>query len=153
KRFRDGTLVALGLTAIGLAVFFALHDPRERPVHLRLTAGQEEGTRHRIAQELRREAARRGLFIDVRPMAGSSDALRAVEAGQVDAALVQGGLEMRDSPVLRQVATLHVEPLHLLVKEEIHRAVARSLAGLRGKVVNLGEPGSGSRLLATDVLA
>jgi TRAP-type uncharacterized transport system substrate-binding protein len=153
KRFRDGLLVALGLTAIGLAVSFWLHDPLGRPVHLRLTAGQEEGTRHRIAQELRREAARRGLILDLHPTAGSSEALRALEAGQVDVALVQGGLEMRDSPVLRQVATLHVEPLHLLVKEEIHRDVARSLAGLRGKVVNLGEPGSGSRLLASDVMA
>jgi TRAP-type uncharacterized transport system substrate-binding protein len=152
KRFRDGSLVVLGVAAIGLAAFFALHEPQERPVRLRLTAGQEEGTRHRIAQELRREAARRNLSIEVSPTAGSPDALHALAAGQVDVALVQGGLEMRDSPPLRQVATLHVEPLHLLVKEEIHRPVARSLAGLRGKVVNLGEPGSGSRLLAIDVL-
>src|SRR5262249_37401849 len=63
KRFRDGSLVVLGVTAIGLAVFFALHEPRERPVNIRLTAGQEKGTRHRIALELRREAARRDLFI------------------------------------------------------------------------------------------
>jgi TRAP-type uncharacterized transport system substrate-binding protein len=152
KRFRDGSLVILGVTAIGLALYFALHEAQDRQVRMRLTAGQEEGTRHRIALELRREATRRNLFIEVHPTAGSPDALQAIESGQVDAALVQGGLEMRDSPLLRQVATLHVEPLHLLVKEEIHRQVARGLAGLRGKLINLGEPGSGSRLLAIDVL-
>jgi hypothetical protein len=67
--------------------------------------------------------------------------------------LVQGGLDMVDHPALRQVAVLHIEPLHLLVKAEIHRAVARNLAGLRGKVVNLGERGSGTYLLATAVMA
>jgi hypothetical protein len=62
------------------------------------------------------------------------------------------GIDMGDSPVLRQVATLHVEPLHLLVKAELHPDVARNLSALRGKVVNLGEPGSGSRLLSAEVL-
>ena len=57
--------------------------------------------------------------------AGSQEALRALESGQVDAAMLQGGLEVGDSTILRQVAALHVEPLHLLVKEEIHRDVAR----------------------------
>ena len=78
--------------------------------------------------------------------------MRALETGQVDVALVQGGLEMADLPHLRQVTALYVEPLHLLVKEEIHGAVARSLTGLRGKVVNLGEVGSGVNVLAAEIL-
>ena len=152
KRIRDGSLAFLGVTAIGVALFFAWRESRDRPVRLRMTAGQQEGTRHRLARELRREALRRGLFIDLRATAGSREALRALESGEADAALVQGGLEMGDSPTLRQVATLHVEPLHLLVKEEIHRDVARNLAGLRGKVVNLGDPGSGSRVVSAEIL-
>ena len=118
-----------------------------------MTAGQEGGTRHRIAQALRREAAHRRIAIELQAMAGSEAALQAVDSGWVDAALIQGGLDMIDHPGLRQVAVLHVEPLHLLVKEEIYRAVARNLAGLRGKVVNLGERGSGTYLLATEVMA
>jgi TRAP-type uncharacterized transport system substrate-binding protein len=153
KRVRDGLLAIIGVAALGLAAFFAVHEPRERPVRLRMTAGQGGGTRHRIAQALRREAARRALAIELQAMAGSEEALQAVESGRVDAALVQGGLDMVDRPGLRQVAGLHVEPLHLLVKEEIHRAVARNLAGLRGKVVNLGERGSGTYLLAKEVMA
>ncbi len=76
-----------------------------------------------------------------------------METGRLDAAFVQGGLEMVDNPGLRQVAALHVEPLHLLIKEEIHRALARNLAELRGKVVNLGERGSGTYVLAREVMA
>jgi TRAP-type uncharacterized transport system substrate-binding protein len=86
-------------------------------------------------------------------MAGSEEALHAVESGRVDVAFMQGGLDMGGHPGLRQVAVLHVEPLHLLVKAELHRALARNLAGLRGKVVNLGERGSGTYLLASEVLA
>jgi TRAP-type uncharacterized transport system substrate-binding protein len=153
KRIRDGSLAILGLTALCLAAFFALNAPRDRPVHLRMTAGQEGGTRHRIGLALQREAANRALGIELQATAGSQDALRAVESGQVDAALIQGGLDMADHTSLRQVAALHLEPLHLLVKQGINRAVAGNLAGLRGKVVNLGDRGSGTYLLAREVMA
>jgi TRAP-type uncharacterized transport system substrate-binding protein len=153
KRLRDGMLAFLGVGALGLAAFFAMHEPRNRPVRLRMTAGQDVGTRHRIAEELRKEALRQGISIDLRPTAGSEEALRALESGRVEVALVQGGLEMGDMPDIRQAAGLHAEPLHLLVKEEIHQGVTRNLAGLRGKVVNLGELGSGSYLLSGEVMA
>jgi hypothetical protein len=117
KRFRDGLLAILGVAALSLAAFFALHEPLGRPVRLRMTAGQEGGTRHRIAQALQREAAQRAIAIELQAMAGSEAAIQAVESGLVDAAFVQGGLDMIDHPGIRQVAVLHVEPLHLLVKE------------------------------------
>ncbi len=153
RRFRDGLLAVLGVAALSLAALFALHEPREQPVRLRMTAGQAGGTRYRIAQALQREAAQRAVAIELQDTAGSGKALQALDSGRLDAALVQGGLDVGDHPGLRQVAVLHLEPLHLLVKEEIHRAVARNLAGLRGKVVNFGERGSGTHLLATEVMA
>ncbi len=152
KRARDGLLATLGVLALILAAFFALHEPRERPIRLRMTAGQEGGTRHRLARSLQREAAHRALAIELQPTAGSDEALQALASGRVDAALVQGAIDMVDHRDLRQVAVLHLEPLHLLVKEEIDRAVAGNLSGLRGKVVNLGERGSGTYLLASEVM-
>ncbi len=56
RRVRDGLLAIIGVAALCFAAYFALHQPREHSVRLRMTAGQEEGTRHRIAQALRREA-------------------------------------------------------------------------------------------------
>ncbi len=153
KRLRDSLLAILGLAAVTLAAFFALREYVVRPVRLRMTAGHEGGTRHRIAQSLRRQAIHRSVTIELQPMAGSEQAIQGVDSGRIDAALVQGGLNMVDHPDLRQVAALHVEPLHLLVKEEIHSAVSRNLAWLRGKKVNLGERGSGTYLLATEVMA
>ncbi len=153
KRVRDGMLGVLGVVALGVAAFFAFYEPPLRSIDLRMTAGQDGGTRHRIAQVLRGHAARRAVAIELRAMAGSEKALQAVTSAQVDVALVQGGLDLADHPGLRQVAVLHIEPLHLLVKADVYRAVATNLAGLRGKVVNVGERGSGTYLLATEVMA
>src|ERR1700733_6060858 len=91
RRVRDGVLGTLGVTALAVAAFFAIDLPQERQVRMRMTAGQEGGTRHRIAQALRREAAPRSLALDLTAMAGSQEALRALESGRDGAALVQGG--------------------------------------------------------------
>jgi TRAP-type uncharacterized transport system substrate-binding protein len=152
KRVRDGLLGVVGVAALSIAAFYALYKPPVRTVALRLTAGRAEGTRHRIAQALQRAAEKRRVEIELHETAGSAEALRAVASAQVDLAFVQGGLTMEDHPGLRQVAVLNVEPLHLLVKPEIYHAVTHSLRELRGKVVNVSEPGSGTYLLATEVM-
>jgi len=153
RTVRDGTLAILGLAALGVAAFVWLSDPVERPIRLRMTAGRSAGERGRIAEVLRREAARRSIVLDLVQTAGSDAALREVNAGRIDAALAQGGLDLSDRPNLRQVAALQVEPLHLLVKKEIHAEVSLHLSAMRGKVVDLGEPGSGTSCLAPEVMA
>ena len=153
RRLRDGALAVLGLVVLGVAAFSWLHDPAEKPIRLRMTAGRTAGERGRLAEVLRREAARRKIALELIDTAGSEEALRKVDAGAIDVAFAQGGLDLGDRPNLRQVAALHIEPLHLLVKKEIHGDVAAHLSGLRGKVVNLGEPGSGTACLAPEVMA
>src|SRR3954470_13610052 len=147
KSARDGGLALLGLAALGLAAFFFWHEPKERPVRLRVTAGRSGGARQRLAEVLRREAAHRGIDLDLTERPGSEAALRDVDAGRLDVALVQGGLVLDALPNLRQVAALHVEPLHLLVKQVLHETVGHNLAALRGKSVSLGEVGSGTHSL------
>jgi TRAP-type uncharacterized transport system substrate-binding protein len=153
KAARDGVLALLGLLALGLAAFFIWHEPKDRPVRLRMTAGQAGGARQRLAEILRREAGRRAIDLVIVERPGSEAALRDVDAGRLDVALVQGGLDLGDRPNLRQVAALHVEPLHLLVKQELYGTVGHNLAALRGKVVSLGEVGSGTHCLAWEVMA
>jgi TRAP-type uncharacterized transport system substrate-binding protein len=153
KRVRDGLLAVLGVAAIGGAAFFVLHEPPERDVRLWMTAGREDGARHLIAQELQRDAYPRKLKIELKPKAGSAEALQAVDSKELDMALVQGGLDMGGYPNLRQVAVLQLEPLHLLVKPGIDLEEGCSLAGLKRKNVNLGELGSGTYALAKAVMA
>jgi len=153
KAARDGGFALIGLAAVGLAAYVALHEPKPRPIRLRMSAGRAAGERHRIADALRREASRRAIAIDLVETAGSDESLRELDAGRLDVAFVQGGLDLSGRPDLRQVAGLHVEPLHLLVKEEIHAQVSEHLSALRGRVVGLGERGSGTNALATEVMA
>jgi TRAP-type uncharacterized transport system substrate-binding protein len=149
------TLVApsAALTALALAFFVYYHSPRVRSYHLRMTAGDARGTRHHLANLLRNKAAPLGLQLDVEETAGSEAALDLVNTHKLDLALVQGALRVDDRPHVRQVATLGVEPLHLLVKSEFAKAVAAHLTALDGKTIHPGTPGSGTHSLSTAVLA
>jgi len=149
---RDGLLAAVGLAALCYAAFLVRCFPLPPHVLLPMTAGREEGGRYRIAQELKRYADSE-LEIELKKTAGSEEALNDLDSRQIDAALVQGGLDTSGHPNLCQVAVLHVEPLHLLVKREIRSEDGCSLAGLHKKKVNLGERGSGTYALAKEVMA
>jgi TRAP-type uncharacterized transport system substrate-binding protein len=143
----------VGLGALGLALYFYLGSPRQKTYRLRATAGNAIGVRHRLAQLLAAEAAPRGIWLELRETPGSEEALDEVERHQLDVALVQGGLNMDGRPNIRQVATLHVEPMHLLVKKELLDEVAAGLTALDGKTVDLSEIGSGTHALAVEILA
>jgi TRAP-type uncharacterized transport system substrate-binding protein len=140
-------LIAIGL---GLAVYFSDRSGFRR--ELSITGGSASGSRAQIARRLAVEARKQGLKLRVLETDGSKQALDRVDRGSIDFALVQGGLDPSVHPRVRQVAALHVEPLHLLVKPELHRAVRENLTHLRGKTVNLSTPGSGTHDLTLDVL-
>jgi TRAP-type uncharacterized transport system substrate-binding protein len=142
----------VGLAALALALFLYFHSPGDRPYRLRITAGNEAGMRHQLALNLGTEAERRNISFNLRPSAGSEEALDWVNSRKVDMALVQGGLTADGRANVRQVATLHVEPLQLLVKKELFEDASASLAALRGKTVDLEEVGSGTNVLASAVL-
>jgi TRAP-type uncharacterized transport system substrate-binding protein len=140
------------VAALGYACFLYFHSPRPTKHALTLTAGNPLGMRHELATRLAEEAARRHVALEMQPSAGSDEALDQVNAREVDVALVQGGLTTEGRPDVRQVATLHIEPLLLMVKKEIHTSAASNLTALQGKTVDLGELGSGTHLLASAVL-
>src|SRR5262249_5667931 len=79
-------------------------------------------------------------------------ALDWVNERQVDLALVQGGLSSAGRANVRQVATLQIEPMHLMVKKELVADVSPRLAALRGKTADLQQVGSGTHSLATAIL-
>ncbi|OYW20645.1 MAG: hypothetical protein B7Z55_06985 [Planctomycetales bacterium 12-60-4] len=136
------TLVTL--LGAGWALYRGLND---RPNQIRLSAGDPLSHRHRIAEHLQASSVT-GLKLELVSTEGSEDALEALEAGKIDAALIQGGLQAASN--VRQLASLLDEPLHLMVRPEL---VSAGVNGLRGKRVNLGPPGRGTRLTALETLA
>ena len=141
-----------GLMVLGTALGVYFHKPGEKIHRLSLTAGDPMDTRHELAELLRNEVAARGLLLDLQPTVGSEQALNRVNEHTLDMALVQGGLAFGELPHVRQVATLHIEPLHLLVKQDLFKEVSMHLGALEGKMVNTGEIGSGTHTLSTSIL-
>ncbi len=153
RALRDSLLAVLGLAALATAVALLFHTPQATRTSLTLTAGSRSGLRHQIALALANEAQPYGLNFEVIATAGSENALEQVNARKIDVALVQGGLEVSNRPHVRQVAALHVEPLHLLVKPEVAEEVKKSgLVALRGKTINLSSRGSGTHTLSRELL-
>jgi TRAP-type uncharacterized transport system substrate-binding protein len=143
----------VGISALAIALFVFLYTPHQREHTLTMTAGQHKTTRHQVAVALQNAGTPLGIRIELRDTAGSEESLDRVNAGKLDAALVQGGLHVDDRPNVRQVATLNIEPLHLLVKKELLETASKNLAALEGKTVNIGTVGSGTYSLAKEALA
>jgi len=156
KRFRwyarEVIAAALCLTALGIAAAVFVSQIRPRWYRLTISGGSSEGLRSQIAERLADEARRHKLSLRLVPTAGSRETLDLIEARKLDLALVQGGLDSTRHPHVRQVAALHIEPLHLLVKPALRPVVVENLRAIRGKAVNLGPVGSGTHELALDVL-
>ena len=156
KRFRryarESIAAVLCLTALVVAVSVSLSRSQPRRYRLSISGGSREGLRHQIAERLAVEAVRHGLSFQLVPSSGSREVLDLVEEHTLDLAFVQGGLDPASHPRVRQVAALHVEPLHLLVKPALYQSVSENLFALKGKNINLGPVGSGTRDLVRDVL-
>ena len=118
-------------------------------VPFRLTAGRAVGSRHRIAQALQRAAKKRSVAIELDETAGSAEALQAVASADVDVALVQGGLTME---LTRACGRSRRSTASFAGKADDARSpvVSESCAC---KAANVGEPGSGTDWLATEVMA
>ncbi len=135
---------------IGLSLYYSQRPSFRK--ELLITGGSAGGSRAQIALCLARVARVDGLRLRVVDCEGSKQALEWLDRGQLDLALVQGGLDPEAYPHVRQVAALHVEPLHLLVKPARYQSTREHLASLRGAMVNLSTPESGTHDLALEVL-
>jgi len=157
-RFRNRVLPWFGLAAamflIAIAVYYAWPNAKRKQT-LAISAGNLLGTRANIAQLLKDGIAsseNAHLKLEVVDSAGSSDALQKVDAGELQLALIQGGLDERYANV-RRIAALHVEPLHLLVCAQAYEDVSLHLSALQGQTINLSTEGSGTNQLASDLLS
>jgi TRAP-type uncharacterized transport system substrate-binding protein len=145
--------IALALVAFVIAIVFASRGGPEPARRIKLTAGPSGTTRALVARELASEISARGIACEVVEMETTTNGLDAVNAGTVDLALVSGAFRIERDSNVREVAALNVEALHLLVKPQIADTVGDSLAGLRGRRIDLGPVGSAVAGLATAVLA
>lgn len=144
-------VVAVALIGWGLyASIDALRTPSS--FHLRLAAGSSVARRFQVAEALASEGRKRDVYIEVIPTAGFEDSIRQVASGQLDLALVSAGLEIPECKDLRVLAGLDIAPLHILVRRGLAKQDLSLIETLKGRRINLGQPGTNDYMLASDVV-
>jgi TRAP-type uncharacterized transport system substrate-binding protein len=142
-------LVSLALVVLGGSL---LARPWGTPTFQLNMLTDLDPNRALLAKRIETEGKRHGLNVALskRPY-GALESLKLIdEPNPIEVALVPGGVAERDYPNVRQVTTLTLEPLHLLVRAAL---VDGGLARLKGRRVNLGPANTADHWLAQDVLA
>ena len=149
-----GLAMAILLGYYAFKIYITKPGSDSKPVVFSATPGSLTGSRGQIAKLLHKGLRReKDVTLNLVATAGSLEALELAHKGEIDVALIQGGLQTDDFSNVRLVAVLHVEPLHLLVKgKELFNAVSERVESLKGKRVNLSREGSGTRIFASQLM-
>jgi hypothetical protein len=120
------------------------------PRVFRIATGAENGAYHAFAQQYARLLAGDGITLEVIPTAGTVDNLELLKRGDVSLALVQGGCAAAaDRADLQSLGSLFLEEVWVFTPR---MSPMRRLNELAGKRVAIGPIGSGTQLLATQLL-
>ena len=115
-----------------------------------------------ICRLVNKDRAKHGLRCSVESTGGSVFNANAIRAGELDMGVVQSDVQYSavkgegqfkaagPSGDLRAMFSMHPEPMTVVVRKELN---AQSLTDLKGKRFNIGNPGSGHRSGADDLLA
>ena len=146
RKIQKRLILILIFLLLGIAAKFA-YELLPRHFNLSMAGGGLLSNRHHLAKILSDEAKLNNLSIRVTPTNGSIQAMEWVDAGKLDLALVQGGLDVKYENV-RHVATISPELIHVLVKPGMN-----SIGDIRGKTVNMGSLTGGTRIVAKQIFA
>lgn len=150
RAWRRPFLVLAGLILVASIVSVQILVPAP-PKRLRIAAGAEEGMYMEAARRYRDILARDGVELTVMATSGSTENIGLLTGRRpvADLAFVQGGTVPPDSPGLEALGSVFLEPLWIFARAEIR---AERLAELRGRRIAVGVSGSGTRVLAQQLL-
>ncbi|WP_207062835.1 TAXI family TRAP transporter solute-binding subunit [Motiliproteus sp. SC1-56] len=138
------------LLVIGFFIAYQFVDPAP-PRHLRIATGNPENAYFQFAQQYREQLVPEGVKLEVVASAGSVENLRLLQAGEVDLAFIQGGIQPDDPDApLQALGSLYFEPLWVFHRPGLEITKLRQLAGMR---LAVGAPGSGTRAVVQRLLA
>jgi TRAP transporter TAXI family solute receptor len=144
-----GPALLIAIIGFWAAYQFVRPAPPDRIV---MSTGREEGAYYKLAQRYRDILARDHITLEIRTSAGSVENVErlAAKEGGADLAFVQGGTNAsRDSQNLRSLGSVYYEPLWVFYRGGHH---LNRLGDLAGKRIAVGEEGSGTRVVALQLL-
>lgn len=147
-------VVLVAVVVVGTAFMVAYRFVRPAPPdHFVISTGNESGAYHLFAQRYRDLLAHEKITVELRPSSGSVENLNRLvdpEAGY-DVALIQSGIATinEDEPLARSLGALYYEPLWVFYRSPYELTRLTQLAGKR---IAAGPEGSGTRVLAVNML-
>lgn len=142
---------ALLFTIIGIVVAYQFVDPAP-PRRIAIGTGSTEEATFTYGKTYSEILAKDGVTLEVISTAGSAENIKLLEAdsGGVDVAFVQGGAApLAKTADLVTLGSLYFEPLWIFHKNDLKLKRLPDLQGLR---VAVGPEGSGTRILAMQLL-
>jgi TRAP transporter TAXI family solute receptor len=143
-----GPAVLLMVAALAVAYQFVQPAP---PRNIVMATGAKDGVYYYYGRMYRDLMAQEGIEVALDETAGSIANIDLLNRREADIAFVQGGTRSdEDRTQLRSLASLYFEPIWVFVRKDV--PVAR-LADLRGRRVAVDREGSGTRVIALQLLA
>lgn len=144
------------LVAIIFAILWVLVPPPPRSIEL--ATGFPTGLYQQFGEKLQTELAQEGVSLKLRSTGGTSDnlALLSNPDSGVDFAMVQGGVaDLSKYPNFVSIAGVFYEPVWVWYRESSFQSESGKLgllSQLKGKRVSIGNEGSGTLSLASQLL-
>jgi uncharacterized protein len=121
------------------------------PKVVRIATGAKTGAYYAFAQRYARLLANDGISLEVVSTAGSVENFDLLKKGEVSLALVQGGSATDDDKErLQSLGSLFLEPVWVFTRKQ---KTIKRFSELKGKRVAVGVAGSGTYLLAMQLLS
>ncbi len=142
---------AILIASIGFVVAYQFVDPAP-PRRISIATGSPSGAYFAYGGAYSEILKRNGIRLEVLPTAGSAENIRLLEAesGGVDVALIAGGFStLAQSDEIISLGSLYYEPLWIFHQTNLTLARLPNLKGLR---LAVGEEGSGTKVLALQLL-
>ena len=118
---------------------------------MQIAAGSRDGAYYAFAKQYADYVAGQGLELEVVETAGSVENVKLLQTGECELGFVQGGVGSQfPDAKLESLASLYFEPLWLFHRASLKIEYLTDLKGLR---VAVGGEGSGTRALASQLLA
>lgn len=118
-----------------------------------MATGSEGSAYHEMGKRYQKLLAREGIKLQLLVTGGALENLERLRdpRSKVDVGFLQGGITSeKESPDLESLGTVFYEPLWFFYRGA---APGRGLEALRGRKISIGPEGSGTRVLALELLA
>ena len=142
---------AIVIAIVGFVVAYQFVAPAP-PRNISIGTGSMEGAYFAYGKKYHELFAKENISLEVKSTAGSAENLKLLEADSdgVDIAFVQGGMgALAKTEKLVSLGSLYFEPLWIFHQNDF---TLKRLADLKGLRVAIGGEGSGTRVLAMQLL-